>query len=348
MTKNLKIFYFSGTGNALAASNWIAEYFSERNTNTEIVKITPSLEINPTEFNANTLIGFCYPTHGFNAPPVVINFLLRFPKSKNSIFLLNTRAGMKFSKWFTPGLSGLAQLLPALILFLKGYKIVGMQPMDLPSNWISIHPGLRKKVVDSIFERCKRITKKFAAKLFSGKKIFRGLLSLPLDLLISPVAAGYYFYGRFALAKTFIADCRCDGCRICEKQCPVHAIQIKSNRPFWTQKCESCMHCMNVCPKHAIQTPHLFVAIMWWLVFSVIPFFIISHLAEESSFLDNHFHFFLWIFILITGLPILFFSYQILHFLLRFRFFSRFITFTSLTKFKFWRRYYAPPDNLTH
>jgi flavodoxin len=86
MTKNLKIFYFSGTGNALAASNWIAEYFSERNTNTEIVKITPSLEINPTEFNANTLIGFCYPTHGFNAPPVVINFLLRFPKSKNSIF----------------------------------------------------------------------------------------------------------------------------------------------------------------------------------------------------------------------------------------------------------------------
>jgi ferredoxin len=255
---------------------------------------------------------------------------------------------MKFSKWFTPGLSGLAQLLPALILFLKGYKIVGMQPMDLPSNWISIHPGLRKKVVDSIFERCKRITKKFAAKLFSGKKIFRGLLSLPLDLLISPVAAGYYFYGRFALAKTFIADCRCDGCRICEKQCPVHAIQIKSNRPFWTQKCESCMHCMNVCPKHAIQTPHLFVAIMWWLVFSVIPLFIMSHLAEEGSFLDNHFHLFLWIFILITGLPILFFSYQILHFLLRFKLFSRFTSFTSLTKFKFWRRYYAPPDNLTH
>lgn len=32
----------------------------------------------------------------------------------------------------------------------------------------------------------------------------RGIFDLPLDLLFLPVSIGYYFYGRFALAKTFL------------------------------------------------------------------------------------------------------------------------------------------------
>lgn len=308
----------------------------------KIKKITPSLAVDSSEIQKNTLIGFCYPTHGFNAPPVVIDFMLHFPHVNNQVFLLNTRAGMKIYKWFTPGMSGLAQLMPAAILKAKGCKIVGWQPMDLPSNWISIHPGLRQKVVGSIFQRCEIITKRFAEKILSGKKIYKGLISLPVDLLISPISIGYYFFGRFALAKTFVAGYKCDGCRICEKQCPVHAIHIKNDRPFWTRKCESCMHCMNVCPRQAIQTPHLFVALVWWLVFSVIPVSLIRVLASPDDFIFTHFSLFIWVFILVTGLPIIFFSYRILHFLIRYKFFNRLITFTSLTKFKFWRRYYAP------
>ncbi len=342
----LIIYYFTGTGNALAASRWIAEVFSTRQIPAKIVKITPSLQIDTAELSEKTLVGFCYPTHGFNAPPVVINFLLRFPKSNLPVFLLNTRAGMKLSKLFLPGLSGLAQLLPALILKLKGYNICGWQPMDLPSNWISIHPGLRQKVVDSIFQRCERKTKNFAKKMLSGKKVHKGLISLPVDLAISPVSIGYYFFGRFALSKTFVAGNLCDGCSLCAKQCPVQAIQMKNERPFWTQKCESCMHCMNICPKKTIQTPHLFVVIIWWLVFSVIPVFILLKIAPAGSFIQNNVDLFLWLFILLTGLPILFFSYRILHFLLRFGFFNKIITYTSLTRLPFWRRYFAPKKYL--
>ncbi len=342
MYRNLIIFYFTGTGNALAASRWIAEVFSTRQIPAKIVKITPSLQIDAAELSKKTLVGFCYPTHGFNAPPVVINFLLRFPKSNLPVILLNTRAGMKLSKLFLPGLSGLAQLLPALILKLKGYKIYGWQPMDLPSNWISIHPGLRPKVVDSIFHRCERKTKNFAGKMLSGKKVRKGLISLPIDLAISPVSIGYYFFGRFALSKTFVAGTLCDGCSLCAKQCPVQAIQMKNARPFWTQKCESCMHCMNICPKKTIQTPHLFVVIIWWLVFSVIPVFILLKIAPSEDFVQNNLNLFLWLFILITGLPVVFFSYRILHFVLRFQIFNKIITYTSLTRLPFWRRYFAP------
>ncbi len=123
---------------------------------------------------------------------------------------------MKISKLFIPGLSGLAQILPALILWLKGYQVKAMRPVDLPSNWISIHPGLKKKVVDSMVDHWKLKIDRFAEGLFQGKRTYwPAFISLPIDLLISPVAVGYYFVGRFFIAKTFFATDKCN-------DCPVH------------------------------------------------------------------------------------------------------------------------------
>ena len=346
MYANLIIYYFTGTGNALASSNWIAEIANRQNISVEIIKIIPSLSVDFSKIQNNSLIGFCYPTHGFNAPPVVIDFILRFPKAHYPVFLLNTRAGMKISKLFLPGLSGLAQLLPALILKRKGFKIVGYQPMDLPSNWISIHPGLRQKVIDSIFQRCEGITHKFAEKILSGKRIHKGLISLPVDLLISPVSIAYYFFGRFALAKTFVAGSKCNSCELCKKECPVKAISMKNGRPFWTRKCESCMHCMNSCPKLAIHTPHLFVVIVWWLVFSVIPLLLTKELVMYFSTVSNYYNIVFDALILITALPIVFLTYRTMHFLMKYPFFNWLIITTSLTNLKFWRRYFAPKKYL--
>jgi len=341
MYNKLIIYYFTGTGNALAAAKWMEETAQKRQVATEILQITPSLQIHTEDIPTNSLIGFCYPTHGFNAPPIVVDFCLRFPKVRRNFFILNTRAGMKLYRLFTPGMTGLAQLFPALILRLKGMKLVGLQPMDLPSNWISIHPGLRQKVVTSIFDRCKRKTKLFAERTLSGVKTWKGLLSLPIDLLVSPISILYFFFGRFFLAKSFVADYNCNSCGLCVKQCPVKAIVWKENRPFWTRKCESCMHCMNLCPKRAIQTPHAFVVLIWWLVLSLIPVTLVHIFSTPGDFISEHFSLFVWIFILLTAFPIVVFSYRILHFLMRYSFINRLVSFTSLTKFRFWRRYNA-------
>ncbi len=259
----MRIFYFSGTGNAEKAAQWIQESMEEKGMSAELYNI--ALKLLPEEFvtDDTDFLGFCYPTHGFNAPPIVLDFYRSFqqPKIKQKYFLLNTRAGMKMSKIFTPGINGLALILPAIILRIKGYRIVGYRPLDMPSNWISIHPGLRQKVINSIVNRCEGITKKFADKLMAGKKVHRGLYDLPIDLLISPIALGYYFYGRYILSKTFIATNACNQCRICEKECPVNAISLKNGQPYWSYNCESCMHCMNACPQRAIETPHAYTAI---------------------------------------------------------------------------------------
>ncbi|MBT6764289.1 MAG: flavodoxin family protein, partial [Prolixibacteraceae bacterium] len=71
MYDKLIIYYFTGTGNALAVSNWIAGVATNQNISVEIRKITPSLSFKKEDISKNILIGFCYPTHGFNAPPIV-------------------------------------------------------------------------------------------------------------------------------------------------------------------------------------------------------------------------------------------------------------------------------------
>ncbi|MBN2426245.1 MAG: EFR1 family ferrodoxin [Calditrichaceae bacterium] len=339
----ISIYYFSGTGNAKRAAEWIELFAKNHHYNTHVINITDikNIIVAPD----SPIIGFCYPTHGFNLAPLMLKFIYNFPRTQKNkrVFLLNTRAGTKLGKVFIPGLSGVALYLPALLLWFKGYKIIGLRPLDLPSNWLSLHPALRKKAVVQIYSRCKNIVEKFTGKILSGKNVYRGLLDLPLDIPVFPIAVLYYFFGRFALAKTFIATSECNLCNVCIDQCPVKAIKLIDNRPFWMYHCESCMHCMNICPQRAIETAHGYTVLLWWLGLSVIPLYftkiLLLHLIPNANF-----DLIYYLIMALTGLPLVFLGYKILHFLLKYRWFNRLIAITSLTHFKFWGRYKAPKN----
>lgn len=343
----IKIFYFSGTGNAKKVTGWLNDVAKIRGYKPEVFEIAKT-NVHEVTSGANSLIGFVSPTHGFNFPPLVLKFILGFPRSKgrNSVFLINTRAGMKLSKIFLPGLSGIAQLLAVLILIFKGYKIVGMRPIDLPSNWISLHPGIKATVVESMFGKCKRQAEAFLTKILDGKRNYRSLYDIIQDLLISPVAFGYYFVGRFMLAKTFYADKSCDNCGLCIRQCPVKAIHLVHNKPFWSYRCESCMKCMNSCANKSIQTAHGYIIGVTVLFYSVLLTSIYAFFNHESLSIITgdafHSRLIRFAFEAILLFIILVLSYRIVHFLRKFRFFDYIIYYTSFTRFRFWRRYKAP------
>lgn len=341
----VKIYYFSGTGNAANVARWFSDEAERIGLKQEVVNIAELRGKEIPREEEDTLIGICSPTHGFNFPPITLKFLFRFPRGRSKVFIMNTRAGMKLWKIHTMGLSGIAQLLAALVFLFKGYKVVGMKPVDLPSNWISIHPGIRKKVISSIFTRCERNTRRFAQQILAGKKRYRALFEIIPDLAISPIALAYYFVGRFVLAKSYVASHACTMCKLCINSCPVNAIKIKDNRPYWTFKCESCMKCMNSCPERAIQTAHglvigsmyiLFTLGMEWLYFLTIdklPEGALQRIFENGSMK----------FLIASAIciPFLLLAYHLVHFLMRYRFFERIVIYTSLTIFKFWRRYKA-------
>lgn len=344
--QKLIIYYFSGTGNSRNVAFWLSNVAKENGIESRLINIGQTDRLTIEQPDPDALVAFCSPIHGFNYPPVMMHFIMRFPNGKNKVLLMNTRAGMLIGKWNVPGLTGIAFYFSALFLKLKGYSIKAMFPVDLPSNWISVHPGLNERTVKYLHERNQEKVYRFARKVLSGGSDFRGVREIIQDTLIAPISLAYYFIGRFFFAKTYYASADCDNCGLCIKSCPVKAIKTVDNRPFWTFNCESCMHCMSYCPKRAIETAHgsvILITILSSLIFSGLFY----HYFGQLLFNIEHT---LLGFILESALflGILAIWYRLLHFAMRFRIIERMVVYTSLTKYKFWgRRYRALKSNKT-
>jgi len=351
---NLLIIYYSGTGNSKRVSEWIVQEARNRGLNTHISSYHQFNPDDITGFKGKTLIGFFSATHGFNMPHSMLKFLFRFKCLEGSdVFIGNTRAGMKLSKLFMPGLSGIAMYFPALIMLFKGYKVKAMYPVDLPSNWISLHPGIRRKVIDSMVEHYEKLTKRFASKVLSGKRVFlKSFVLLPLDILVAPIAIGYYFVGRFILAKTFVANYNCNNCGLCMEQCPTKSIVLEHNRPYWKFTCESCMKCMNYCPERAIETAHSMVFLLLLLLSVIVNPYLSAKITDLVALLfDGSKIAFESIYFLVqwsVALVIFYLGYKLLHYLMRFPRINKIITYTTLTTWKFWRRYKIPRNVSAH
>lgn len=328
----------------MTASRWIAENACGRHMEADIRPIDRFDRRAIKEAPGGALLGFVYPTHGFAPPWYMLKFILFFPRGRNSVFLLNTRAGMKIGGWNTPGLSGLALLLPLLILLLKGYRITGLMSLDMPSNWISIHPGLFPRAVAFIVHKCHGKINSLCEGIFEGRLVvpWHVPVFLILDVAISPISLLYLCIGRFFLAKTFFASQKCNGCRICAEYCPVQAIRIIDERPYWTFKCESCMRCMNTCPQQAIETSHSMAALMIAVTTSLPVAYYLTALMNQSGLVLGGSAFQIaerlltWLF----TLTFFYVLYLLVFVLLRNPWVSRFFVYTSLTYY--WARYKAP------
>jgi len=341
MYDHLTIYYFSGTGNALTAGRWIAENAKKEGLQTNLISIDRFKKIVVPAAEGKRLLGFCYPTHGFSLPWFMLKFIFKFPaRERCDVFLLNTRAGSKIFRWFAPGISGIAQILPTLILLIKGFKIRSLLPLDMPSNWVSVHPGFKPATVAAIVDRCHVMTDGFCEKVFSGRIHFRPnvFVMMPLDIALAPVAFMYFMYGRFYFAKLYIASTDCDSCRLCAEKCPTASIRMIDRRPFWKFSCESCMRCINICPRQAIQASHSLAAVIavagsllpLALLLRVLNPYIPAALQKPSDFIIR------W------GISLtLYFTVSGAAFwLIRLKWINKFFAATSLTKY--WRRYIAP------
>lgn len=333
-------YYFSGTGNSLAIATWIKSFFEKQGALLTLKRVGRDghkLSDNQDllHYNRGDLVIFCSPVHGFNYPPLMLNFIFKFPKGEADVYLLNTRAGMKLGRFVTPGLSGLTFYLSSLILRAKGYRIKGFIPFDMPSNWISLHPGLTDSANSYIVEKNRIKAQIKAKKIFNREIDFKSLFESPFDAVIAPISLLYFFIGRFFLSKSYIASIDCNSCLKCVNACPVEAIKIRDGKPYWTLKCESCMRCMSNCPKLAIETPHGAIAL-----FSILFSFLSGRYFMH--FFDSIDEYPLIVFLIKWSIYLIFYIgwYWLMHRLLKIKYVERFVVYTSLTKYKFWGRRY--------
>ena len=179
-----------------------------------------------------------------------------------------------------------------------------------------------------------------------GYLFLKSFILLPLDILVAPLAIGYYFIGRYILAKTFIANYNCNNCGICIENCPTKSIILSDNRPYWKFTCESCMKCMNYCPERAIETAHfMFFLILLGLITFVNPLLSSKVTNLVVMWLGHSMVAFKSIDFVVkwsVALLLYFLGYKLLHYLMGLPRINKFITYTSLTTWKFWRRYKIP------
>lgn len=242
----------------------MAETIQEAGTSVQIIPFNQA-NLDGT-ISSGTILGITTPTHGFTAPWSMIQFALRFPRGTGQpLFIAATRAGIRVLNFTMPGMMGTSAYLLALIFSLKGYRVMGVRGLDMPSNWLALHPGLPPQHVEIISHETEKTTKQWMSTILAGKTSLHGWLELALGILLFPLSMGYLIMGRLFLSKLFFASEKCTGCGQCAVNCPVKAIKMKNERPYWAFSCESCMRCMGYCPTRAIEASHPLAVFVLWI-----------------------------------------------------------------------------------
>jgi len=271
--KSVDIFFMSGTGNTFRASRVFAERAFRTGARVSMTPMGKTARPTSISGGSSRLVVLAAPTHGFTSPWLATWFAMRLPWGHGAhAATLATRAGTKLGQVFLPGLDGTAVYLLALIMRIRGYRVRGAMGIDMPSNWLAVHPGFKKANAEAIIARSRPSLVRFADRILSGRRFYGSWVSFPLGLLLAPVSLGYLLYGRAMFGKMFFAGDKCNGCGLCAKQCQHNAVKMRGKppRPYWTFRCESCMRCMAYCPKETIEVSHSF-AVLAGLAMSVYP-----------------------------------------------------------------------------
>ena len=338
MADYAELHVYSGTGNSLKIAEWAKQQLAADGWTARIIPVTSRSGHHVAD---NTkCIGLFTPTHGFTAPWAMIRYALLIPRArqKRRCFVMPARAGTKLYWCHLPGFEGTTGYLLALIMLLKGYRIQGVMAVDMPSNWLAVHPGFREAAISTIAARAENKTKHFIATLIRGQHRFPpgSIISLILGILLTHISLLYLLLGRFFLAKMLYADQSCSQCGLCVRQCPVNGVQLLHGHLWWSFRCESCMRCIGSCPSRSIQSGQLWLIVAGYIVSQP---FAVWLFGGYASWLTTHPN---WL--AAANYPFQLLAIWIIMWpqwvLSSVRYGSQLLRFTTLTPL--WRRYIAP------
>ena len=241
------IFYFSGTGNTRFVAKEIAAGIGE-----ELLFIPDLIREGRYEFTLQPgeTAGFCFPTHGWQPPRIVREFIKKLtlnskPQILNCYCWALTTCGDNM---------GEAMTILNNDLEVAGLKATTMFSVIMPESYVCLpfmytdteekerqKIAAAKELLPHIIE-CIRERKEGIVELEKGGT----------PRLYSYVI-GAYFNAKMVNDKKFTVDDEvCIKCGKCAKVCPVD--NITGTPPVWNHngRCTSCLACYHYCPTHAI------------------------------------------------------------------------------------------------
>lgn len=229
------IYYFTGTGNSLAAAKTIAARFEH----CSLKSIAKAMQ--EKDFKVSTpKVGFIFPLYYVGIPKIVQEFIQQIELARTEyIFTVITKG------W--PVVGGAISQMKHL-LKKKEKKLNAGMYIRLPMNDITMvtvaTPEVQKKLLTKAPQRIASITR----VIQSSKKHFD----------IEPLGFLWPFRNLPFIQRVngddryFTADSKCNGCGVCGKICPVNNIVMLDNKPKWSGRCQQCLACYHFCSQKAI------------------------------------------------------------------------------------------------
>ena len=235
-----KIFYFTGTGNSLAAARSIAEGLGD----SELVSIAEVF--NKKVDTSASRIGFVFPVYAWSIPCMVADFVRKLDlKKEQYIFAVAACAGT----------AGSTTLHLQKILKERGGELSAGFIVAEHDNSLSETPGfikvirkIRGRKYSSMVERLPEIL-----DIVKNYREYKPDTSSWIVNIMSNMMEGKTGAFFKKADENFRTNSGCNGCGICANICPRENIHITDQKPAWNHNCVQCMACIQWCPKEAVE-----------------------------------------------------------------------------------------------
>jgi ferredoxin len=233
------IYYFTGTGNSLAAARKIAAVLGD----CELVPIASSKNIPGGIVPQADRIGIVCPVYDGGVPVIVAEFAERLDLSRAGyVFAIVTMGGL--------GVSALHQL-DGIFNKRQGRRLDAAFAVSMPSNFppVASPPSDRKR--DGILAAADKRFAEIADVIDHGLSAPPGFE--PFSAIMKAMTYGSFAKNARGSDKDFSVSDACTGCGTCATVCPAGNITLVNDRPVWNHRCELCCACLHFCPVEAIQ-----------------------------------------------------------------------------------------------
>lgn len=268
---SMEIYYFSGTGNSLAAARGIAGRTGA--TLRSVPSVMDSESISP----CGDALGLVFPIYHKSIPLIIKRFIEKLANIEDIYLFAVCTYGD------TPGLaaSHVDKFLRA-----RGGELAAGFGVHMPYNYLTPAPRLRgffdaftlreipiekqQALLAQAPQRIEEIASAVCAREMDSFDVTSDVITRVVDRLNLPEIVAKPVWLRIAgvedppedvsfiesrqwMDEAFHADESCIECGICARVCPVHNIRMVDGRPTWHHRCEQCFACLQWCPEEAIQ-----------------------------------------------------------------------------------------------
>lgn len=233
------LYYFTGTGNSLAAARALGERISD-------AKLVPIpkllLENKKVTVPKDANVGIIAPLYAMGLPNIVVRFFDIVDLSEAGyVFSMITEGGTYGSP--TKQIQNLAKK--------SGHELNAAWWIQMPDNYIPMGGAQPKDVQKKIREEALRKISVISNEVGLRKT---HLTNLTLFGKFLQMVMYKIFLARIKnFDEKFVVSHCCNGCMICARVCPVNNIQsLPKGKKAWQHNCEGCLACLQFCPVEAI------------------------------------------------------------------------------------------------